>query len=116
VGSYNVTLAVINALGCTDTIMYTIVVNDIDSLSIPNIITPDGNGQNDIFIISGLPEDSYVAIYNRWGQKLFETSNYMNNWDARTSAGDKVVNGTYYYIIQDPNGNEYSGSLTVFGE
>jgi len=116
VGSYDVTLAVMNALGCVDTVTYTIVVNDVDSLSIPNIITPDGNGQNDIFVISGLPSGSYVAIYNRWGQKLFETKNYLNNWDARTSAGDKVVNGTYYYVIQDPSGNEYTGPLTVVGE
>ncbi|MBL4706027.1 MAG: gliding motility-associated C-terminal domain-containing protein, partial [Flavobacteriales bacterium] len=115
-GIYDVTLIVMNALGCSDTVSYSIIVNDVDSLSIPNIITPDGNGINDIFVITGLPAGSYVAIYNRWGQKLYETKNYLNNWDGYTSAGDRVVSGTYYYVIQDPNGNKYSGYLTVSGE
>ncbi len=112
-GTYNVTLIVANAAGCTDTVSTTIIVNAVDSLSIPNIITPDGDEVNDQFRITGLKDGSYVAIFNRWGQKIFETSNYLNNWDGRTSAGDVVPDGTYYYIIQDSEGNKYAGHLTV---
>ena len=115
-GVYQVVLVVINSFGCTDTASLEITVNEVDSLTIPNIITPDGNDTNDVFSIAGLSPDSYVAVYNRWGQKIFETSHYLNNWDGRTSTGEKVPNGTYFYVVIDPNGVEFTGPLSVSGQ
>ena len=114
-GTYLVTLVVTNGLNCSDSTSLTIVVNALDTIVIPNIITTDGNGKNDVFRIDGMPAGSYMSIYNRWGQKLFETYDYLNNWDGRTSTGERVKNGTYYYIIIDPDGNEYSGHISVIG-
>jgi len=114
-GSYIVTLAVSNSLGCADSLSLTIIVNEVDSIVVPNIVTPDGNGQNDVFRISGLPTGSLVSIYNRWGQKLFEAQNYLNNWDGRTSTGERVKDGTYYYIIVDPQGVKYTGHVSIIG-
>ena len=114
-GSYIVTLVVINSSGCSDSVDLTIIVNDVDSIVVPNVVTPDGNGQNDIFRITGLPAGSLVSIYNRWGQKLFETQNYLNNWDGRTSTGERVKDGTYYYIIVDPQGVKYTGHVSIIG-
>ena len=114
-GSYIVTLAVSNSSGCADSISLTIIVNDVDSIIVPNVVTPDGNGQNDVFRISGLPTGSLVSIYNRWGQKLFEAQNYLNNWDGRTSTGERVKDGTYYYIIVDPQGVKYTGHVSIIG-
>ena len=114
-GTYLVTLVVTNGLNCSDSASLTVVVNALDTIVIPNIITTDGNGKNDVFRIDGMPAGSYISIYNRWGQKLFETYDYLNNWDGRTSTGERVKNGTYYYIIIDPDGNEYSGHISVIG-
>jgi gliding motility-associated-like protein len=60
--------------------------------------------------------NSYVAVYNRWGQKIFETRHYLNNWDGRTSTGEKVSNGTYFYVVIDSEGVEYTGYLSVSGQ
>lgn len=115
-GVYEVVLVVTNSFGCTDTASLQITVNPADSISIPNIITPDGNGKNDVFAITGLLPNSYVAVYNRWGQKIFETRHYLNNWDGRSSTGEKVSNGTYFYVVIDSDGVEYTGSLSVSGQ
>ncbi|RYZ99146.1 MAG: DUF11 domain-containing protein, partial [Sphingobacteriaceae bacterium] len=71
----------------------------------PNVITPNGDGKNDTFVIDGLelyPENS-INIFNRWGNEVFRSvGSYKNNWD-----GHSLKEGTYYYIlkIKDANGN-----------
>ncbi len=79
--------------------------NNIDGLEleevapaivIPNIITPNGDGTNDLFQLN-FPVLK-TEVYNRWGQKLFESNNDAF-WDGRTTSGSEVPEGTYYYII-----------------
>ncbi len=50
-----------------------------------------------------------VTIYDRWGKKVFEASDYKNDWKA-----SGVADGTYFYIIEVPDDNKYSGFITVF--
>ncbi len=64
---------------------------------IPNIITPNGDGSNDIFQLNFQYES--VIIYNRWGQSLFESNNNESYWNGRTTSGSEVPDGTYYYLI-----------------
>ena len=40
-----------------------------------------------------------MMIFNRWGQKLFESNNNEAYWNGRTTSGSEVPDGTYYYII-----------------
>jgi len=67
-----------------------------DSIVIPNVITPNGDGFNDIFQLN-FPVIK-TEIYNRWGQQLFESNNDAF-WNGRTTSGNEVPEGTYYYII-----------------
>ncbi|MCO6498780.1 MAG: gliding motility-associated C-terminal domain-containing protein [Vicingus serpentipes] len=67
-----------------------------DSIFIPNIITPNQDGINDIFQLN-FPVIK-TEVFNRWGQKLFESKNDAF-WDGRTTSGNEVPDGTYYYII-----------------
>ncbi|MBE7442110.1 MAG: gliding motility-associated C-terminal domain-containing protein [Flavobacteriales bacterium] len=69
---------------------------DNDSVVIPNVITPNGDGTNDLFQLN-FPVIS-TEIYNRWGQQLFKSNNDAF-WDGRTTSGNEVPEGTYYYII-----------------
>jgi gliding motility-associated-like protein len=69
---------------------------DSDFILIPNIITPNRDGLNDLFQLN-FPVIK-TEIYNRWGQKLFESKNDAF-WDGRTTTGTEVPAGTYYYII-----------------
>lgn len=70
-------------------------------LNIPNVITPDGHGPavNEYFFVENLEKfpGSALAIYNRWGNKVFETEDYKNNWN-----GSKYVDGVYYYVLTVP--------------
>jgi len=62
----------------------------------PNVITSNGDGTNDYFIIPNveLMPDNYLVIVNRWGNTIFETENYHNNF-----SGEEFTEGVYYYIF-----------------
>ncbi|MCB9299300.1 MAG: gliding motility-associated C-terminal domain-containing protein [Lewinellaceae bacterium] len=83
------------------------------------VITPDGNGTNDQFIIFCVGDypNNHLEIYNRWGQLVFETDNYDNTWEGTTPDGKPLPEGPYYYILEytDPDGNliQQQGSMTI---
>ncbi|MBB2151401.1 DUF7507 domain-containing protein [Pedobacter gandavensis] len=66
-------------------------------LFIPNLFTPNGDGRNDAFEIRGLDQfpDNELVIVNRWGNEVFRTTNYQNNW-----TGEGLNEGTYYYLLK----------------
>ncbi len=65
-----------------------------------NVITPNQDGKNDVFIIEGIKHypNSVLKIINRWGEKVFETTGYKNNWGG-TEHGKPVASGVYYYSL-----------------
>lgn len=101
-GTYVVTLTVTNSLGCTDIYSITIVVLENPSeLIIPNIFSPNSDGQNDFFIVTGTNiKDFQCSIYDRWGLKLADLSSLADGWNGRTASGVLATDGVYYYIIQ----------------
>ena len=67
-------------------------------------ITPNGDNHNDYWQIDGITNDSKnrVAIFNRWGEKIWETMSYdneVNRWEGKDSSGNNLVDGTYFYVI-----------------
>ncbi|MBK1442772.1 gliding motility-associated C-terminal domain-containing protein, partial [Parapedobacter sp. ISTM3] len=72
-------------------------------LKIPNIFTPNGDGQNDRFEIIGIEafDRVEVMIFNRWGNEVYRSRDYDNSWE-----GDELNEGTYYYMIRLFIGNE----------
>ena len=79
----------------------------INELRIPDSFSPNGDGVNDTWEIVGIDKfpENQVRIINRWGETVFETTDYQNNWkgtstDTSLSADGKVPNGTYFYIFQ----------------
>ncbi|WP_421919910.1 Ig-like domain-containing protein [Marinifilum sp.] len=82
-------------------------------VSIPEGFSPNGDGTNDRFIIKGIKDfpNSRLMIFNRWGNKIFEATGYLNDWDGRAESSMKVGSevipeGTYYYIIDLGNGEK----------
>ena len=92
-GIYHLQIANKN-LSCTDTITVTIADSSCSPFSIPTIITPNGDGKNDEFVITGLQHGSQLMIFNRWGTIVFNSNNYNNDWN-----GNGVSDGVYYYIL-----------------
>jgi len=105
--TYTYTLSDANNLVASVTALTTIVVtpNEQRDIVIYNIITPDGDGRNDRWLIDYIDEypDNEVLIFNRWGDQLHYFEGYDNStvvWDGTNRAGDKLPAGTYYYIIK----------------
>ncbi len=121
-GDYFVTLYAYGALGCVDSTVQLITINTVTqeiSTLIPNAISPNGDGKNDVWKLEFLEllyPNAYVEIYNEWGQRLFESTGYAEPWDG-TYAGQNVPDGTYFYIIDlDINDNTdepFKGTILV---
>lgn len=85
-----------SAMGCTavDSVLIRVFKE------LPNTITPDGDGVNDVWNIPEIENypNAHVVIYNRWGNSVFESSGYRDPWDG-TNDGKELPTGSYYYIL-----------------
>ena len=100
--------------GCDSTInyfLYTIECDDqIFSINIPNVFTPNGDGENDVFEITGTHFDIIeFFVYNRWNQLIFFTDRNIG-WRGRNYVGAPVPDGTYYYLIKIKKYEDYNKS------
>ena len=67
---------------------------------IPNVITPNGDGNNDVFTLLGSEGFTLaVRIFNRWGQQVWESAGRDIRWNGRHANGDALPDGVYYYEI-----------------
>jgi gliding motility-associated-like protein/uncharacterized repeat protein (TIGR01451 family) len=87
-----------------------------DGIVVYNGFSPNGDGTNETFKIDGLsayPEHN-IMIFNRWGNKVFESGNYRNDWDGKWN--DKLLPyGTYFYLIFLEKGKKpLSGYVQIF--
>ncbi|MEL7021421.1 MAG: gliding motility-associated C-terminal domain-containing protein, partial [Bacteroidota bacterium] len=82
-----------------------------------NIITPNGDGSNDALFIScaSMFPNNELKVFNRWGDKVYEASGYLNDWEA-TYKGEPLPAGTYYYLFKrDANFDATEqGYITIF--
>ena len=95
-----------NENSCTDTAALTIKTFTNTTINIPTAFSPDGNGQNDIFYVIGTRDIKQIkdfAVFNRWGQRVFQTANVPANdkhygWNG-TLNGQPAAPGGYAYNI-----------------
>jgi gliding motility-associated-like protein len=83
----------------------------------PNMITPNGDGQNDVWVLSNIGAiypDVVVRVFNRWGNLVFESEGYVENWDG-THNNELLPMGTYYYVIElnDAASTVYKGHVSI---
>ncbi|HHB79664.1 MAG TPA: tandem-95 repeat protein [Saprospiraceae bacterium] len=119
---YNITL--VDTLGCVAHTKTTVHVADPD-VFIPNVFSPNGDGQNDYFTVLGnterIEEVVTMQIYDRWGSHIFSKehfslNNYSEGWDG-TYRGKKVEKGVFVYIIKlkyiDGRIIEFHGDINI---
>jgi len=78
-------------------------------IAAPNVMTPNNDGKNDVFLVEGLDIQSplKLEIYNRLGRRVYRNDDYQNEFDA-----DNLSYGTYYYTLEIP---DFSSCTTMKG-
>jgi len=66
---------------------------------LPNAISPNGDGINDVFVVPCAEGDVVFNAYNRWGIEVYRSEQYHNDWDGRYQ-GSSLPDGTYYYVVK----------------
>jgi gliding motility-associated-like protein len=121
VGYYNVELIVKSIHNCVDTVRYTVRINDIYTFYAPTAFSPDGDGLNDKFKVTGTGinlDEFNLKVYNRWGEVIWETNDIFDGWDGRLKQNGKIAqNATYTWrcVFLDFSGVEHeeTGPLTL---
>ena len=108
--------------GCPDTTTARIKVENIILFYIPNVFTPDGSDFNDVFkpvMTSGVDiYDYHLTIFNRWGERVWESYDLDYGWDGRYSDRGLVEDGTYIWSLEfgdliSNERHEYKGHVTI---
>ncbi|HRT89848.1 MAG TPA: gliding motility-associated C-terminal domain-containing protein, partial [Bacteroidales bacterium] len=115
-GDSTYTVIVLDNNGCAVNLDVTVTFTGTNCLQIPEVITPNGDGKNDTWIIRniGLYPDAEVFVYNRWGRLVYRTKNIAANpWDGKYK-GKLVPVDSYHYILDLKDGSQpRKGVITV---
>jgi len=86
-----------------------------------DVITPNGDGINDVWVIEGIqnyPKNT-VQVFDKEGDRIYEQNNYNNDWGGHGNNGEKLPDGTYFYVVKlnannnNPGSDVYKGSLLI---
>jgi len=116
---------------CEETDNFTYIVRKNNGLDTVNVnvdiicekltflsgFSPDDDGVNDTFTVIGAeayPNNSLV-VFNKWGEEVFASVSYKNNWDGTDKDGEPLVSedNVYYYVFNDGEGNIFSGYMKI---
>jgi gliding motility-associated-like protein len=118
-GVYTVTLVVDNQYNCPDSLTRTdyITINERPVVFIPNVFSPNGDGANDkLEVFSNSTKFYEFKIFNRWGEKVFESNNVNVSWDG-TYKGKDCQPGVYSYyltiVFEDNSTRGMKGTVTL---
>lgn len=128
-GTHWVCLEVSDPAGCADTLCKSFVVppppTKLDSfILISNVFTPSdpGDGYNDVFLVPCQGCTKFdIQIYNRWGEKVFESQDPLVSWNGRVNnKGPLLPSGTYVYLLNYALGSgplkSLNGTVTLLGK
>lgn len=117
-GNYNGTLNITGLNNCSFDFPYSFFIQQavgIADLNIPNVITSNDDGINDLFIIDPLFEvcESYeLEIYNRWGALVFQKTTDGTTFSGQNLNGDDLLPGIYFYKLKSENAEKH-GFITL---
>jgi gliding motility-associated-like protein len=99
-----------------DTGLVTIIVTCPDTVSLPQGISPNGDGKNDELKFNNLLyfSPATLTVFNRYGTVVYQSSDYQNNWDGTyLDTHQPLPDGTYYYVLQLANNKTYNNFLVI---
>lgn len=98
-----------------DTALVTVAIQPPGDCYTPTAFTPNNDGQNDFFVIPCLQnttEKAALVVFNRWGNLVFETDNYVSDWDG-THQNQPLPDGVYFYILHIEGKTPQNGSIEI---
>ncbi|MEO7082376.1 MAG: gliding motility-associated C-terminal domain-containing protein, partial [Flavobacteriales bacterium] len=98
---YEICLTAMTDNGCPDIYCVPLPVLELPGIFVPNAFTPDGDGRNDVFHVSGTglsPNGFHLMIFDRWGEKVFDTTDLHGSWDG-THKGVLVKTEVYVWKL-----------------
>lgn len=106
-----------SAFGCTNSDTVDVYVTVVDMVDVPNGFSPNGDGNNDLLFVKGKGiKTMYFTVYNRYGQKVFETDNQNIGWDG-TFLGAPENPGVFVWYLEytliDNTTNFKKGNVTL---
>ncbi len=114
-------VTIVDSMGCITSDTVVININPLDcggsDVFIPSAFTPNGDDQNDLLLVRS-PDinDLYFALYDRWGQLVFETKDQNIGWDG-TFKGEELDPGVFVYYLEVTCKNKdklfYKGNVTL---
>lgn len=114
-GTVSVTLNIIDNNGCSgsDSDQVEVRSSDLGTFAIKNVVTPNGDGDNDFLIIERIENftDSEVIVLDRWGSEVFRKKGYLNDWNF--TKGEELLPAGNYVCIVKYEGEVYSRTVTV---
>lgn len=106
---YIVTITDINGCTGTDTVM--VLVNFVEAIGVPSAFSPNGDGENDVLYVKGIGISSVkFSVYNRYGQKVFETDNQGIGWDGMFKGREENA-GVFAWMVEYTMVNGNSGMI-----
>jgi len=106
-GILEITYTVEGLCGDSQSVAMEVVDCDVETV---NVFSPNGDEQNDELVFKYLTSfpGNQLTIFDRWGNLVYQRSNYGNNWRA-----EGVAEGTYYYVLTVPGKEDLTGSFTL---
>jgi len=115
-GNYIASITLVDNNGCDTTASVNVTIDDsftLDKINIPNILTVNGDGLNDILVIDPAfaeCNDYEIKIFNRWGNLIFKSNNNNPIFEGKNKSGGFLTPGTYFYILE---GEKYAKKGTI---
>jgi gliding motility-associated-like protein len=93
---------------------FLIIATTADVAVVNNILTPNGDGKNDFFVVKGLEKypNNKLTIFDRGGRMIYTATNYQNNWDGYFN-GKPLMEDTYYYMLDLGTDGSIKGFISI---
>lgn len=118
-GNYTIAMYVKSG-ACSDTASTSIKVKLASDLEVPNVFTPNGDGNNDVYFLHAPGMQSVdLQITDRWGKFVYHVVGNEGNvsWDGKRSDGTECSDGVYFYVLKatgvDGKTYDQSGTITL---
>lgn len=103
-----------DGLLCDTAYIFVDILCESSPLKFYSGFSPNGDSRNEFFQIDGLEAypDHQLTIFNRWGLKIFEATNYQNDWQG-TFQGEALPDGIYFYLFDNGVDEQFTGSVVI---